>query len=283
MDVFSISLYDLAIPINISSLMFMLGYWLVSVSITEILTRMSETFRAMGIRHKRNVVTYFLQLISTTISLVVLTYRFPRLITISRISEPFTKDEVTVASVGIGSVFYLYIFEMVYKTYMNFALVVHHVLMILITCLTCFMLWDTLNPASVYTMILLYSAITEQPVFIALILYRFGYRCQRWFRVAAVTGALFKMSIFSMGVLALKRAFLDVEFVNHRNDFQWKKFIVVVFPIVNVILFVVQVHSTRLYWALGEKSHRLQAPTMLPKTKAPTSMLRMGSIENFVI
>lgn len=285
MDPFSISLYDLAIPINMSALVFTLGYWAMSVSITAILTRMSDTFKAMEIRHKRNVVTYFLEIFATTTSFFLLTCMFPRLITISRISDPFTKDEITLASVGIGLVFYLYIFEIVYKTHINSSLLVQHVLMILMTCLTCFMLWDTLNPASVYTMILVYSATTEQPVFVALLLYRFGYRCRWWFRVAAVTGVLFKTIVFCLGFLVFKRAILDVEFVNHRNDFQWKRFVVVVFPIVNVLLLIVQVHCTRLYWVLGEKSHVSQiinAGGDLPtKKNTSTSTLRMDSIENF--
>lgn len=265
-----------------SALVFILGYWVMSVALTEFLTRMSNAFKSMDVRHKRNVVTYFLELFATTISFFVFTVLFPRLITVSRISDPFTKDELTVATTGIGLVFYLYIFEMVYKTRINFSLLIHHILMVLMTCLTCFMLWDTLNPASAYTMILVYSAITEQPVFIALILYRFGYQCRWWFRISAITGVLFKTVVFCLGFVVLKRAFLDVEFVNHRNDFEWKKFIVIVFPIVNTCLFVVQIYSTRLYWSLGEKSHKsrtIKGRDEIPKTLSKSS-LTTDSLDN---
>lgn len=255
LDVFEASLYDIAIPVNMASLVFLLGFWAMSVLITATLNRLSEKFRSMELRHKRNIVTYIFQIGATTASLSIFTVVFPRFITVSRIEDPFTKEDMKMASIASGLVFYLYIFELVYKTSVNFSLMVHHILAIGMTCLTCFFLWDTMNPAAVYLMILLYSAVTEQPVFIALLLYRFGYKCRWWFRFAAATGLLFKGSVFGLGFLVLQRALLDVHFTNYRNDFGWKSFMTIVFPVVNVVLLVVQVYCIHVYWALGEKSH----------------------------
>jgi len=56
MDVFNISIYDMAIPINMSSLVFLLGYWILSMFITTTLNYFSNTFKNMELRHKRNII-----------------------------------------------------------------------------------------------------------------------------------------------------------------------------------------------------------------------------------
>ena len=250
---FGISLYNMGIPINMPSLIFMMGFWVASVITTRILYKTSDTFRGMSIRHQRNVVTYILQIVATTISFFVFTIGFPRLITVSSIDKSFDENDTIVASMGIGLVFYLYIFELIYKTELNMAIIIHHLLTITMTALTCFMLWDTLNPAAVYPIILAYHAITEQPIFVALLLYRFGYNAKFWFRFSAVRCVLFNTVICALTFIVLKKCILDVEFTNHRNDFDWKTFMSIVIPVVNVSLFIVQMYSANIYWILGNK------------------------------
>lgn len=282
MDVFAVSLYDTGIPLNMISLAMFMGFWVMSIVITAGLALVSEKFNDMNIRHKRNVVTYILQIIVTTVSFCLFTFGLPRIITVSQIEGPFTKRDLNISSIALGLVLYMYVFELVYKTSVNFSLMVHHVLTIVLTCLICFFLWDTMTPAAGYLSILLYSAITEQPVFVALILYRFGYKCVWWFRVAAITGLLFKGAIFSLGFVVLKRAILDVEFTNHRNDFDWKSFMTIAFPIVNVLLFIVQIYSIRVYWTIGEKSKKMKA-RVKPRKSDSVSNIRTDSNSSSIV
>lgn len=259
---FCISLYDMGIPINMSELTFMISFWIFSLFMTRILNSKSEKFRNMTIRQKRNVITYILQLIVTTVSLLMFTFLFPRIITITSINKSFTQQDTIVASIGIGLILQLYIFELIYKIHTNWSLIIHHILTITLTSIVCFMLWDTLNPASVYPIILVYSAITEQPIFVSLLLYRFGYNSRNWFRISAITGFIFKTYVFIGGLFVLKKALIDEEFVNFRNDFPWKSFMKVVFPIGNVLLFSVQMYSIRIYLSIGEKSIEKDSPKL---------------------
>ena len=80
--------YDFAIVVQISSLTFLLGYWVVAVALTRILETRSMAFREMDIRHRRNVVTYVMEIAASTYTFFVLTAFLPRLLTVTRIKEP---------------------------------------------------------------------------------------------------------------------------------------------------------------------------------------------------
>ena len=119
------------------------------------------------------------------------------------------------------------------------------------------MLRDTANPAAAYPMVLLYSAITEQSVFVALLRYRFGLSCYHWFKFSAVFGVVAKTVTFALTWLVLKRALVDVEFVNIINgDWPWKAFMIVFVSVVNTALFFVQMYSVRIYMVLANKSRK---------------------------
>lgn len=107
-------------------------------------------------------------------------------------------------------------------------------------------LWDTGNPAAAYPIILLYSAITEQSVFIALLRYRFGLPCYHWFKISAVFGMVAKTTTFALTWLAVKKALIDVEFVNFANEWPWKTFSIALVSAANMILFCVQIYNIRI-------------------------------------
>ena len=118
------------------------------------------------------------------------------------------------------------------------------------------MLRDTANPAAAYPMVLLYSAITEQSVFVALLRYRFGLPCYNWFKFSAVFGVMAKTATFALTWVVLKRALVDEDFVNNTGDWPWKTFMVVFVSVVNTGLFCVQMYSVRIYMVLANKSRR---------------------------
>lgn len=132
------------------------------------------------------------------------------------------------------------------------------------------MLWDTGNPAAAYPMIMLYSAITEQSVFVALILYRFGRPCYNWFVFSAVFGVIAKTVTFAMTWVVLKKAVMDVEFVNHASDWPWKSFTIVFVTAVNTLLFIVQMYSVRIYMVLANKSRALVNKSREQQEQGPT-------------
>lgn len=208
----------------------------------------------MSTKDRRNAVTYFMQLIGTTAALLIMTVRLPRFITVTDLDKSFDKTDVSLISVIVSLVYYLY--EIIYKTSINLPLMVHHLLTIVMGILICFMLWDTFNPAAAYPIVMLYSAVTEQPVFIALLLYRFKYPSYRWFVFASIASVVSKTAVFCIVWVVVKKALLDVEYENLNNDFQWKRFMVYALSVANVSLFVVQVYSVRTYWILGNKSKK---------------------------
>lgn len=93
--------YDFAVVAQVSSLVFLLGYWVASVVLARVLGARSRRFRAMDIRHRRNVVTYVLQLVSTTIAFVTLTAVLPRIITVTRLQDPFDRTDMWVLPRGL--------------------------------------------------------------------------------------------------------------------------------------------------------------------------------------
>ena len=93
--------YDFAIVVQVSSLTFLLGYWVLSIFLTRVLENRSRAFREMDIRHRRNVVTYVLQLVSTTIAFVTLTAVLPRIITVTRLQDPFDRTDMWVLPRGL--------------------------------------------------------------------------------------------------------------------------------------------------------------------------------------
>ena len=88
--------YDFAIVVQVSSLAFLLGYWVLSIVLTHVLENRSRAFREMDIRHRRNVVTYVMEIAATTYTFVALTAFLPRLITVTRIEEPLGDTDMWV-------------------------------------------------------------------------------------------------------------------------------------------------------------------------------------------
>lgn len=80
--------YDFGIVVQVSSLAFLLGYWVLSILLTRILDTRSKTFREMDIRHRRNVVTYVMEIAASTYAFIALTVFLPRLITVTRVEDP---------------------------------------------------------------------------------------------------------------------------------------------------------------------------------------------------
>lgn len=114
---------------------------------------------------------------------------------------------------------------------------------------------------------MLYIAITEQPVLVALLRHKFGLPCCLWFRISAVGGVLTKTMVFALTWVVLKKALVDVEITNvSGNGFPWKRAMICIVSIVNAGLFVVQLVSARINIVLPNKSKRSLAPKAGPPT-----------------
>lgn len=86
--------YDFSIVVQVSSLVFPLGFWIVSIFLTRILETRSERFRDMDIRRRRNVVIYIMEIVATTYVFVALTAFLPRLITVTRVEDPLNETNM---------------------------------------------------------------------------------------------------------------------------------------------------------------------------------------------
>ena len=215
--------------------------------------KVSLVFREMSLGHKRNTITYIMKLIGTTFSLFTLTYWFPRLITVSDIEKPISDNDLLVLSTSISPLYYLYIFEIIYKTSIGFRLWAHHIITIVLTYIVTAMLWETRNPAAVYPMILIYSAVTDQSAYVGLIRYRLKLPCYNWFMFTCIIGGIIKTVVFVMGWVVLKYAIIDVDFVDSGI---WKDSIIWLVAVSNICLYFIQMYVTNIYWSLGMKSKR---------------------------
>lgn len=102
------------------------AFWLMSAAATLAMRSCTRFFREMGdARHERNCVGYVINLVVTTVSLVIiLAYGWPLL---------FNEEELDDASArmcwwfGCGMIWMLYIWELVFRIDINPSLLLHHV------------------------------------------------------------------------------------------------------------------------------------------------------------
>lgn len=148
-------------------------------------------------RIRRNVVSYYMQILITTIVLIFFCiYGVPLLFiaTMDTPSQLYLSDIQYVVYFGIW-LMTLYLWELAYKTKMNIALVIHHVSTLICICLAAVHYALTLQWFGMLGFVLLgLTALTEQPTFVALLLYRM----EKWrsaanaFFISAVWTLFFK-------------------------------------------------------------------------------------------
>jgi len=241
-------------------------------------------------RIRRNVISYFMELLVTTIVLIVfLAYGIP-LLTVSS-SEPIQNYESKVSLVVFFGIWVLtlYLWEMSYKMQMNAALIVHH-----LTTVVCIGLAGThLAITGVWfdlkAFILLgFTALTEQSTFVALILYRMEKWRAAWqcFFFSAIWTVVIKtlfvvLTMYYWGIEVL-RPYMD-DRANNGDLVMW---VYVAWPLA-LALFGSQLYSAVILWNLAQVSAKkakleeadLLYPSLEDKTRAARKKIqtRLGT------
>ncbi|CAM9168166.1 unnamed protein product [Chrysoparadoxa australica] len=240
----------------------------------------------MDTRQKRNTKTYILELLVTTPIFFALMIRAPYLLT-GDLPDPLTPEGGGYAMAYSATwLVLLYTFELLFRNSTNmwqvqcqitfqlvtniltafylyvlfcfpfFRLMLHHMATITTVCLALVCLLDTYTEDVSVLLILVYSAVTEQATFLALVLHRLGFRSAGTaFKVAAVTSYLFKGAVFCITWVMYAR-FVLPGLCDERlsaNAAKWNTFWKIYVPFVNCVLLGTQVQANNVLWTLGNR------------------------------
>jgi hypothetical protein len=172
------AVYDLYSPFQYqwSCINFFLALWLLSVLFRQVLLRIkyldiNKNFDGLDEGKKRNVITYIIQLLVTTLALILQIYGSLDILFRNKDSTSQARFEWMVFSLQAIAV--LYVWELCYRVDIGWPLLVHHLMTILLIQLTTASLFDTNNIQWTRLVILLsFYATTEQLSFVALFFYR---------------------------------------------------------------------------------------------------------------
>eukprot|EP01122_Echinamoeba_exundans_P009505 TRINITY_DN3391_c0_g1_i1.p1 TRINITY_DN3391_c0_g1~~TRINITY_DN3391_c0_g1_i1.p1 ORF type:complete len:609 (-),score=109.36 TRINITY_DN3391_c0_g1_i1:135-1865(-) len=224
--------------------------WFVSWVAELVLSRKWKVFRHANVQTRRNIMTYFHEIIITTILMVwCFVLLDPLLFSIN-----YNKDTITqMLFVGL-CVIVLYVFELIYRHEMRWQLLLHHLVTILlvILCIYKFEHDSFIDPTGhvvlkAYNLkgaiLMALTALTEQPIFVGLLLYRVGYKLPWLFYFSSIQNALFKLTLH-IGLIAMY--FLDQVY---KDDF-WKWFLWVC---IEMVLLPVQMYACWVQFSIGRR------------------------------
>lgn len=242
-----------------------LSMWLVFQLVHKVLKKFSAKFRRMQIRHQHNVVTYIVETVITTAALIlVLAWGSKTLF----LGQALSTEEVKITSYSLVLIATLYTCELLYRVETNLALATHHVVAVGYVIIIQFTFYDSAPrvgyPSALelqeyvrVALLLALHAVTEQPSFIALIMHRFSARGRAFmFQLAAVLAIVIKTAVFIFsfvlyGNYVHKRS--EIRIKNNGRVTQWHSIWTVLFPIMNLLLYVTQVYACLVLYSLGRK------------------------------
>eukprot|EP01052_Picozoa_sp_SAG31_P041358 SAG31_NODE_6250_length_2102_cov_2.632551_2_plen_142_part_00 len=103
------------------------------------------------------------------------------------------------------------------------------------------------------------TAITEQPSFVALLMYRAGHRAtERAFQIAWQWSLLSKTSLFAWSVYIFASVLVDENIQTHGSDIKWVRPMHYCYPPLLAALFASQIWATWILRALGKSSAKFK-------------------------
>lgn len=230
-----------------SSLMF-LGFFLlfaVEKALSTVLTKYSGDYRDSDREKQKNMVVYYMELIFTTAVLVAMTTGSVPMVFLEAGTYPI--DFLKLAYYSASFVATLYVYEIIYKDRIRFSLLSHHLASIFLVMngLTLFVErdynYDILRSGALLSM----QALTEQPTFLGLIMYRFNHR---W-----TAGTLKFAAILSVVLKNLCIVGAGYYWVKANDLVYW-----IVFPVIVLVMFLSQMYANYVVWSLGVRFERKQ-------------------------
>jgi hypothetical protein len=258
------ALYDLYSPFQYqwSCINFFLAFWLLSVIFRQVLLRIkfldiNNNFDGLDEEKKRNAITYIMQLLVTTLALILQIYGSLDILFRNKDSTSQARFECMVLSIQAIAV--LYAWELCYRVHIGWPLLVHHLVTILLTQLVTASHFDTHNILWIRSAILLgFYATTEHLSFVALFFYRLRLYPAwhgRLFYAAAVQAFVLKtiVSIYAVGYAIIKLYLSDDDATN------WMWFWRFFFLPTLLVLYASQVYACKILYNLSSRCRKAPA------------------------
>jgi hypothetical protein len=259
-------IYDLYSPFQYqwSSINFFLAIWLLSVLFRQVLLRMkyldiNKHFYGLDEGKKRNVTTYIMQLLVTTLAFILQIYGSLDILFRNKDSTSLARFEWMVFSIQAIAV--LYVWELCYRVDISWPLLVHHLVTLLLIQLSTASQFDTNDVVFIRFAILLgFYATTEQLSFVALFFYRLRLY-PAWhgilFHTAAAQAFIMK-TIVSIAAAGYAIVFL---YVNDDDAHNWMWFWRFCFLPSVIVLYSSQLYACKVLYDLGSRCRK--APALL--------------------
>jgi hypothetical protein len=256
--------YDLYSPFQYqwSCINLFLAIWLLSVLFHQVLLRMkyldiNKNFHCLDEGKKRNVVTYIMQLLVTTLAFILQIHGSLDILFRNKDSTSQARFEWMVFS--IQSIAVLYVWELCYRMNIGWPLLLHHLVTILLIQLTTACHFDTNDVVWIRLTILLgFCATTEQLSFVALFFYRLRL-CPAWHRILFHAAAAQAFILKNLVCIAVVGYVIDICYVNDDDATSWMWFWrFCSLPIV-LVLYACQIYACRILYDLGSRCRKAHA------------------------
>ena len=234
-----------------------IGFFLQSYAVRCFLLtpyKMDITFTNLSEDKKRNVVTYVLQTVVTTIALALQVHGGKDILfQMEDATTPERLDIMVLALILVGT---LYIWELVYREKIGLPLLIHHIVTLLLiqTCVAS--LLDTGNMIYVrYAILLGFHATTEQPTFVALFCFRLNvlrkYQASMFFFSSAQAFLIKTAITIAMVVLVVQDLYVDKALDNDPTNWTWF-WKVFTLPLI-AALYGSQCYASRILYSVAKK------------------------------
>lgn len=255
------------------ALNYFLALWVVAVVAHKALGRYCDSYKNLAMDKQRNVISYVLQLLITTLVFVVQLYAGRDIL--FRLNDAPTPATIHWLTYSILMINVLYIWELIYRISIGWPLLLHHLVTILLIQLVTATFFDTHQIQYLRVALLMgFHATTEQLSFVALALYRLQLLAKKWqsfsFFVSAAQSLLLKTAV-TIGSLVYYAIIVQ------RGDFdrhQWGLFWMVSFVVLLLTLYAAQLYACYILYALGVRS---QQPKPLAAPKSVKTELQEGA------
>eukprot|EP01102_Stenamoeba_stenopodia_P011110 TRINITY_DN339_c0_g3_i2.p1 TRINITY_DN339_c0_g3~~TRINITY_DN339_c0_g3_i2.p1 ORF type:complete len:889 (+),score=191.51 TRINITY_DN339_c0_g3_i2:204-2870(+) len=222
------------------------GMWLISWLIEFFGRSFWFKFRKMALAHQRAVVSYILELLVQTAVLGWELYIYSTITWIDK-DQDFQGNIIRQAVLACSIVGALYIWELIYRISLRGQILAHH-LVVLILMMTIIYRLDYYDDSNTVHLVqpftfLAMTAITEQPIFLALLLYRFDYKYSWLFYASAVQNFFTKLFLHAVGL------YYYCVYVVH-----WDLFWAIYYPMIVLgLLLPAQIYAIYAQYVLGKR------------------------------
>mmetsp|Transcript_31373 Transcript_31373/g.55161 ORF Transcript_31373/g.55161 Transcript_31373/m.55161 type:complete len:331 (-) Transcript_31373:165-1157(-) len=234
-----------------------MGTWVFSLIIDAIL-KFHAGYRQLNAYHKRNCITYIIEIVSTTAVLVLqIVYGWNNMVYGVDTNEEERKGLSYAALLMTG----LYTYELAYRIRTHWQLAVHHAIAIGVLLVAFYNWYDyPEHHAPVVRMccIFVLHATTEQACFLALLLHRLldhhkhSQALMYLHLLAALTSYVMKTTI----CIVTWFLWIPLLYYPHYNEYLW--FWKYVFPVLNTVMLFVQWWASSIFFTLSRRFQKMK-------------------------